>query len=62
MKCDTCHREVEEVERVVISVGYNRIAARPFYNCPDCFAKKEATKAYVLRAEDRLPAQEVQRS
>ena len=46
MKCDTCHREVPEVSRVVIYIGYNRVAAKALYNCPECFAKKEQTKAY----------------
>lgn len=41
MKCDTCHREVEEVQRVVIASGYNKVRARAIYNCPACFAKKE---------------------
>ena len=46
MRCDTCQREVPEVSRVVIYVGYNRLSAKAVYNCPDCFAKKEKTKAY----------------
>ena len=46
MKCDTCHREVPEVSRVVIYVGYNKATAKAVYNCPDCFAKKEQTKSY----------------
>ena len=46
MKCDTCHREVPEVSRVVIYQGYNKMAAKAIYNCPDCFAKKEQGKPY----------------
>jgi hypothetical protein len=46
MKCDTCHKEVPEVSRVVIYVDYNKVAAKPMYNCPDCFAKKEQQKKY----------------
>ena len=46
MKCDTCLREVPEVSRVVIYVGYNRLSAKAVYNCPDCFSKKEQTKTY----------------
>ena len=46
MKCDTCRREVPEVSRVVIYMGYNRMAAKAVYNCPDCFAKKEQAKPY----------------
>lgn len=46
MRCDTCHREVSEVNRVVVYLGYNRLAAKALYNCPDCFAAKEWTKPY----------------
>ena len=46
MRCDTCHKEVPEVSRVVVYVGYNRMAAKAIYNCPDCFAKKERAKPY----------------
>ncbi|MBI3333052.1 MAG: hypothetical protein HYZ93_03050 [Candidatus Omnitrophica bacterium] len=46
MKCDTCRREVPEVSRVVIYVGYNKTAAKAIYNCPECFSKKEQTKPY----------------
>lgn len=46
MKCDTCHREVPEVSRVVIYIGYNKAATKAIYNCPECFAKKEKTKPY----------------
>ena len=46
MKCDTCHRDVPEVSRVVLYTGYNRVAAKAVYNCPDCFAKKERAKPY----------------
>ena len=46
MKCDTCHKEVPEVSRVVIYVDYNKVAAKPVYNCPECFEKKEQQKKY----------------
>ncbi len=46
MRCDTCHREVPEVSRVVIYTGYNRVTSKAIYNCPECFAKKEKTKPY----------------
>ncbi len=41
MQCDTCKREVPIVMRVVVAKGYNRALARPLYNCPDCFERKE---------------------
>lgn len=45
MKCDTCQKESPEISRVVISAGYNKLSAKPVYNCPECFAKKEQTKS-----------------
>ena len=53
MKCDTCHREVLEVSRVVIYLGYNKVAAKAVYNCPECFSQKEKTKAYNKSQESR---------
>ncbi len=44
MQCDTCKKEVDSVKRVVVAKGYNRAMARPLFNCPDCFAKKEKNK------------------
>lgn len=44
MKCDTCKQESPLVLRVVIAKDYNRILARPIYNCPACFEKKEQDK------------------
>ena len=41
MKCDTCKQESHVVMRVVIDKDYNRVLARPLYNCPACFEKKE---------------------
>lgn len=41
MICDTCGRESERVARVVIDQGYNRLLAKPLWNCPECFEKKE---------------------
>lgn len=52
MRCDTCRREVPEVSRVVICVGYNRVNTRAVYNCPECFAKKEKTKTYSASGSD----------
>lgn len=44
MKCDTCGKEVKEVRRVVVDTNYDRTLAKPMYNCPDCYDKKEAAK------------------
>lgn len=44
MKCDTCGKDVKEVKRVVVDSGYDRTMAKPLYNCPDCYRKKEDSK------------------
>ena len=31
--------------RVVVAKAYNRALARPLYNCPSCFEKKEQQRA-----------------
>ena len=46
MRCDTCGKDVPEVSRVVIYTGYNKIAAKAIYNCPECFERKERSKTY----------------
>ncbi len=45
MQCDTCKQESSVVMRVVIAKDYNRILAKPLYNCPACFEQKEQIKA-----------------
>jgi uncharacterized Zn finger protein len=44
MKCDTCGKETKEVRRVIVDAGYDRTLARPLYNCPECYEKKERAK------------------
>lgn len=44
MRCDTCQEESPVVMRVVVAKGYNRALARPMFNCPKCFEKKEQSK------------------
>ena len=41
MRCDTCKQDSPVVMRVVIAKDYNRALARPLFNCPTCFEKKE---------------------
>ncbi len=41
LRCDTCGRATAIVSRVVIDEGYNRATARPLWNCPECYDKKE---------------------
>ncbi len=45
MRCDTCGKETKEIKRVVVDTGYDRTLAKALYNCPDCYQKKEQTKA-----------------
>ncbi len=45
MQCDTCKQETPTVLRVVVAKGYNRSLARPIFNCPACFEKKEELKS-----------------
>lgn len=40
LRCDTCGRPATTVARVVVEAGYNRANARPLYNCPECYEKK----------------------
>ena len=47
MRCDTCQQESPVIMRVVIAKDYNRALARPLFNCPRCFEKKEQEKPYV---------------
>lgn len=49
MKCDTCGKEVSEVERVVIYKDYDKTGAKPIYNCRECFEKKEKEKPYYKK-------------
>jgi len=44
MRCDTCQQESPTVMRVVVDKDYNRSLARPIFNCPACFEKKEQSK------------------
>ena len=46
MRCDTCKQDSPMVMRVVVAKGYNRSLARPIFNCPACFEKKEQAKPY----------------
>ena len=44
MVCDTCKQDSPVVMRVVVAKGYNRSLARPLYNCPTCYERKETAK------------------
>lgn len=56
MTCDTCGRESERVARVVIDQGYNRLLAKPLWNCPECFEKKEKERRRRQEREAAAPA------
>jgi len=51
MRCDTCKQESPIVMRVVVAKDYNRALARPLYNCPSCFEKKEQAKPYAKKGK-----------
>ena len=53
MRCDTCGKDSESVLRVVIAKDYNRSLARPIFNCPDCFEKKEQVKPYQQKTSSQ---------
>ncbi|MBI2885435.1 MAG: hypothetical protein HYY15_04625 [Candidatus Omnitrophica bacterium] len=59
MRCDTCRQDVPLVMRVVVAKDYNRMLARPLYNCPACFSRKEEAKSV---AGSRLPAEKTPRT
>ncbi|MBI3087481.1 MAG: hypothetical protein HYY91_01125 [Candidatus Omnitrophica bacterium] len=52
MQCDTCKKDVPVVMRVVVAKDYNRMLARPLYNCPSCFEQKEQTKRRAKKQEE----------
>ena len=59
MRCDTCKQESEMILRVVIDKDYNRSLARPLFNCPACFEKKEQSKGrsgFEVQGSEQLPA------
>ena len=49
MRFDMCKRDTPVVMRVVVAKDYNRSLARPLFNCPDCFEKKEQLKELGAR-------------
>lgn len=44
LRCDTCGAWTLRVSRVVIDRGYDRSNARPLWNCPDCFERKNRAR------------------
>jgi hypothetical protein len=52
MRCDTCKEESAVVMRVMVAKGYNRSLARPIFNCPACFEKKEHAKVTACSVEN----------
>lgn len=55
MRCDTCKRESPMVLRVMIAKDYNRSLAKPLFNCPDCFEKKEHAKQRTGASGSKAP-------
>jgi len=64
MRCDTCQQDSPVILRVVVAKGYNRALARPLFNCPQCYEKKEQHTPYseaspgsmepIRRAEEKV--------
>ena len=53
MKCDTCGKESGEVRRVIVDSGYDRTLARPIYNCPECYQKKETSRRSAQKGGEK---------
>jgi uncharacterized protein with PIN domain len=53
LRCDTCGRPAATVARVVVEAGYNRANARPIYNCPECYEKKNRERLANQKPPDR---------
>jgi hypothetical protein len=49
LRCDTCGKLAPRVSRVVIDRGYNRANARPLWNCPECFERKNRERLAAQR-------------
>ena len=54
LKCDFCGRETEQVVRVALDKGYDRLTVRheKRYACPECSEKKEKERRERLKAEE----------
>ena len=55
MRCDTCKEESPVVMRVMVAKDYNRSLARPMFNCPSCFEKKERRRTHDHDDSRQLP-------
>ena len=49
MKCDTCHKEVKKLYRVVIDIGYNAINKIALWNCKECYNKKNKERNSLMK-------------
>lgn len=56
MRCDTCKQESIVVLRVVVAKDYNRTLARPLFNCPSCFDKKEGMRTQRADQKQKGPS------
>jgi ribosomal protein L37AE/L43A len=39
--CDFCEEDVDEVKRIALDVGYDRVLAEALYACSECSDRKE---------------------
>ena len=58
MRCDTCHTDTSVILRVMIAKDYNRSLARPLFNCPACFQKKEQARVGQLEVATTVQTKE----
>jgi hypothetical protein len=53
LRCDTCGDLTATVSRVVIDHGYDRSNARPLWNCPKCYEKKDQLRRHQATGDRR---------
>ena len=41
LECDFCGKNTDEVKRIALDVGYDRVLAEALYACSECSDRKE---------------------
>ena len=49
MECNTCHKECENLYRAVIRNNYDALNKKPFWNCKECYDKKNKERNKVIK-------------
>ncbi|HEX9842232.1 MAG TPA: hypothetical protein VGC20_05755 [bacterium] len=55
LRCDTCGKPSARLSRVVIDEGYNRADARPIWNCPECYERKNQERRQRESGQSSAP-------